>query len=219
MEKMILDSSFMKKDKDIINCFNHIEKNYIDIALEKIKKNKSFIAPSRGRYKPRKIKWVKSKENISRCTNLTMQKEFIEKKRDKRICKGDTHNFNLEYELKKIDDFPFLYYMTEFLSKYFKGDIYATNQFRFYGSTGFMGVHTNAESKDVYRVYFVYADESNKSFFKIYNNKEKKIEKVNEKKGWNINYFKLGNFKNPSYHCLYSDCNRFSIGFSVGERK
>ena len=81
----------------------------------------------------------------------------------------------------------------------------------------YMGWHTNCRKvkhKD-YRLYFVWCDEDNKSFFRWRDSKTGKIYTKWEKKGWNLNWFQLGNCENPTWHCIYSNCNRFSIGFQV----
>ena len=80
----------------------------------------------------------------------------------------------------------------------------------------YMGWHTNCRKvkhKD-YRLYFVWCDEDNKSFFR-WRDSMGKIHTKWERKGWNLNWFQLGNCENPTWHCIYSNCNRFSIGFQV----
>jgi hypothetical protein len=70
---------------------------------------------------------------------------------------------------------------------------------------GFFGWHTNSD-KTFPRIYFVWAEKENSSWFYIYRNG--KINVVNEPKGWSINMFQP-----PDWHSGKSDCIRISIGF------
>ena len=72
---------------------------------------------------------------------------------------------------------------------------------------GFCGWHTNANSLGE-RIYLVWCEEDNKSFFKYEDMDTKKIITIKEKKGWNVN-----RFLPPSWHCLGSYTNRISFGF------
>ena len=78
-----------------------------------------------------------------------------------------------------------------------------------------MAYHTNAEITDYWRVYFVWADEDNKSFLRYYDRDNDKVVTAWDKKGWNINYFKIGKRGTDNPHCVWSDCNRLSVGFKV----
>ena len=102
------------------------------------------------------------------------------------------------------------------MSKYWSS-VNLKNVLAWFKPKNYMGWHTNCrlvEDKD-YRLYFVWCDEDNKSFFRWRDSKTGKIHTKWEKKGWNLNWFQLGNCENPTWHCIYSDCNRFSIGFQV----
>tara|TARA_Y100001963_G_C6718760_1_gene418094 strand:- start:287 stop:946 length:660 start_codon:yes stop_codon:yes gene_type:complete len=133
----------------------------------------------------------------------------------KRKNKIDMRNFVIAkkpsiYDNAQSNEQP----LYDHLKRHFKGVIDRRDWY-LYKKNNFMGYHTNASDKTQYRVYFVWADEDNKSFFRYYDRDNDKLVTVWDKKGWNINYFKLGDYKNNSPHCIYSECNRISYGFRV----
>ena len=73
---------------------------------------------------------------------------------------------------------------------------------------GFCGWHHNGDVPGD-RIYLVWAEEDNKSYFKWQDPVTKKIHTTWEKKGWNINHFIA-----PSWHGLASWTNRISIGLA-----
>jgi hypothetical protein len=73
---------------------------------------------------------------------------------------------------------------------------------------GFCGWHHNGDVPGD-RVYLVWCEEDNKSYFKWQDPATKEIHTTWEKKGWNINYFIA-----PSWHGLASWTNRISIGLA-----
>jgi len=71
---------------------------------------------------------------------------------------------------------------------------------------GYCGWHTNSDNPG-HRMYLVWAEEDNKSFFKWKDPNTGEIITKWEKKGWNVNKFEA-----PMWHCLGSWTNRISIG-------
>ena len=105
--------------------------------------------------------------------------------------------------------FPLL---SEYIDTKIKKINYSGGHLSLYESGDYIGIHTNAsKNSDLVYCAFVYCEEGNKSFFRYYNKDTKKITTINEKKGWNINVFKVGIESNPSAHCVYSDTKRMSV--------
>ena len=77
-----------------------------------------------------------------------------------------------------------------------------------YPPNGFCGWHTNSDYPGQ-RLYLVWVEEDNKSFFRYEENGE--IITKWENKGWQINRFTAG--KPEYWHCVGSYTNRVSIGF------
>jgi hypothetical protein len=81
-----------------------------------------------------------------------------------------------------------------------------------YPPGGFMSWHTNSDKPNKH-LYFTYADEEGKSFFRSFDNNE--IVTDYDKKGLNIRVFDTTNAGPLYWHCVYSDCNRYSFGFRL----
>lgn len=81
-----------------------------------------------------------------------------------------------------------------------------------YPNNGFMGWHTNSDNKG-YRLYCTFARESEKSFFRFLNPSTQKIETSYDKKGWNFRIFRISDV--PLWHCVFSETDRFSIGYGL----
>jgi len=73
----------------------------------------------------------------------------------------------------------------------------------YYPPTGFMGWHTNVGSPGE-RFYVTWASEDNKSFFRYYDDK-----------GLTVRRFTIPTGKPYFWHCVGSECDRFSFGFLV----
>lgn len=77
---------------------------------------------------------------------------------------------------------------------------------------GYMGWHTNSDAP-FERLYLVYST-TGESWFKYYCDKSKKVVSVKDKKGWNVYSFHTP--KDPLFwHCVYTECDRYSFGFRV----
>lgn len=74
---------------------------------------------------------------------------------------------------------------------------------------GYMGFHTNSNALG-YRVYASWAAEPKKSFFRYWQNS--KLFTEWEEKGWNFRAFEVNKSK-LYWHCVYTECDRYSFGF------
>lgn len=81
-----------------------------------------------------------------------------------------------------------------------------------YPRNGFMGWHTNSDNKG-YRLYCTFAREPKKSFFRFRDPRSGDIETSYDEEGWNFRVFQITH--NPLWHCVYSETDRFSIGYSL----
>jgi len=80
-----------------------------------------------------------------------------------------------------------------------------------YPEESFMSWHTdNAEPGYIF--YCTYAEEDDKSFLRYRNTDTGKVETAWDKKGWYFRIFDI-NPENSLWHCVFSDCARFSIGY------
>ena len=85
----------------------------------------------------------------------------------------------------------------------------------YYPKNGYMSWHTNSDKPEKH-VYITYVDEPNKSFFRSY--VDGKIITDWDSKKLTVRVFDVVN-KEPLYwHCVYSDCNRYSFGFRLFEK-
>lgn len=100
------------------------------------------------------------------------------------------------------------------ISMIFKGKIkqFGVSGRIWYPQNGFMGWHTNSNNKG-YRLYCVYAREEGKSFFRYKNPSDGKVITSWDKKGWNFRIFKID--EKILWHSIYSDTDRFSIGYAL----
>jgi hypothetical protein len=117
---------------------------------------------------------------------------------------------------KNLIDFSPLKSSEKFLhiiDEYFPNcSITSTGSF-LYEPYGYMGWHTNADLP--YKtIYLTYVSETNKSFFRYYDLNKKEIVTDYDEETLNIRIFDLCD-KNLFWHCVYSECNRFSFGFKI----
>jgi hypothetical protein len=85
----------------------------------------------------------------------------------------------------------------------------------YYPKGGFMSWHTNSDKPET-RLYITYVDTPNKSFFRSYVNNS--IITDYDDKIINIRMFNISNNAPYYWHCVYSDCNRYSFGFRLFEK-
>jgi hypothetical protein len=81
-----------------------------------------------------------------------------------------------------------------------------------YAPKGYMGWHTNSNMEG-WRVYASRAEEDKKSFFRYFKNN--RVHTEWEDKGWNFRAFQVIKGQ-PYWHCVYTDCDRYSFGFRFG---
>tara|TARA_B100001250_G_scaffold87565_1_gene72421 strand:+ start:4186 stop:5373 length:1188 start_codon:yes stop_codon:yes gene_type:complete len=84
----------------------------------------------------------------------------------------------------------------------------------YYPPTGYMGWHTNCDAPGE-RFYVSWASEDKKSFFRYYDYEKDEIVTDYDDKGLTIRQFKVSESSPYFWHCVGSECDRFSFGFLV----
>ena len=112
---------------------------------------------------------------------------------------------------------------TNTLSRMFGKDWTSLRGFFYYPPQGYREWHTNAyhmypdqssrEEDFTWRAYFVKCSEDGKAWFKYLDPKTGKIIKLYDYDGL-VRIFKLPK-KTQLWHCVYSDCHRFSMGLQL----
>ena len=82
----------------------------------------------------------------------------------------------------------------------------------YYPKGGFMGWHTNADTKED-RLYITFAEEDKQSFFRYY--KDGNIITDYDDKGITIRRFSVAGGPPFFWHCVGSNTNRFSFGYRL----
>jgi len=82
----------------------------------------------------------------------------------------------------------------------------------YYPKGGYMSWHTNSDKPEKH-VYITYVDDPGKSFFRSY--VDNKIITDWDSEKLTVRTFDIVNKKPYYWHCVYSDCNRFSFGFRL----
>ncbi len=103
--------------------------------------------------------------------------------------------------------------MLKYAKEWFPGcpDVTVENTGHFWYPKGsYMGWHTNLRTPG-WRCYINVVEEDNRSFFRYRDPADGKIETLWDKK-WNIRFFHITPTQ-PLWHCVYSDTNRFSLGY------
>lgn len=85
-----------------------------------------------------------------------------------------------------------------------------------YPPGGYMGWHTNSGAPG-WRVYLTHASESNKSFFR-YRDPENGNIVTSSDENWDVRLFRVEP-GNPIWHSVYSQTDRFSLGYAVFPRR
>lgn len=100
------------------------------------------------------------------------------------------------------------------MSKLYPNRIVKPSGFYYYPKTGFMSWHTNSDVPCT-RVYITFAEEGNKSFFRYYDKDSNQIVTSWDDEGVTIREFQVPDLPNKFWHCVGSDCDRFSFGFRI----
>ena len=95
----------------------------------------------------------------------------------------------------------------------YKGEVVVSGQF-YYPPTGYMGWHTNC-GDPCERFYITWASEDKKSFFRYYDYEKDEIITDYDDKGLTVRQFKVPESPPYFWHCVGSECDRFSVGFLV----
>lgn len=82
----------------------------------------------------------------------------------------------------------------------------------YYPKGGFMSWHTNSDKPEKH-VYITYVDKPNESFFRSFVNDE--IITDWDSDNINIRVFDIVDQEPYYWHCVYSNCNRYSFGFRL----
>ena len=85
--------------------------------------------------------------------------------------------------------------------------------FFWYPSGGYCGWHTNSNNTGE-RYYLVWAEESDKSFFRYRDSSTQEIVTNWDQSGWQLRNFTISE-TDPVWHCVGSETNRISIGFKT----
>lgn len=119
---------------------------------------------------------------------------------------------SLKYDLKNANPIytKILHHLVEMVPD---KSIVPSGQF-WYPPGGYMGWHTNHDAPYT-RMYITYVDEPNKSCFRYY---DKSTDEVVT--SWDDEEFTIRVFDTPLppaelWHCVYSECNRFSYGYRL----
>lgn len=150
---------------------------------------------------------VSANDNID-CTSDNRLSELMDKRGDVAVADPDTN-------LRWLDDSSIVRELIHHLAGLDLGFSSITPSGRFYYPPGgYMGWHTNSDAP-FNRLYIVYASESGRSFFKYYDQTTKEVVTCYDKKGINVYTFTTPEAPNLFWHCVGSDCHRFSFGYRL----
>ena len=118
-----------------------------------------------------------------------------------------------EYSTMLIHQTDFHSDIVELLStEVFKTHSIILSGFYLYEQNQSMMWHTNSNEPGL-RLYLTYVPESKKSFFRYMDHTGEIITSY-DNEGWSYRIFKPSK-ENPLWHCVYSDTERYSIGFRI----
>ena len=84
-----------------------------------------------------------------------------------------------------------------------------------YPPNSYLGWHTNSNGMNSERIYLVWSDKDNQSFFRYKDPKSGKIVTKWEKSGWQTHRFLVGGNNPLFWHCVGNYSNRVSLGFKI----
>lgn len=101
---------------------------------------------------------------------------------------------------------------THLIQELYPNNAIKPSGFYLYPKSGFMSWHTNS-NMPCKRVYITYADQGNESFFRYWDGAN--IITDYDNGGITIREFDIPTLPNKFWHCVGSNCNRFSFGFKI----
>ena len=158
------------------------------------------------------IQYKKINPNIS---NFLLEEKLSGEKLDRLINKHINLPFakdageNNQNRWKYDRNYPEVTELLEQFNEIYNSDYRCSGIF-WLPPSGYCGWHTNSTNADK-RMYLVWVEEDNKSFFRYRDVDTDKVVTVWDKSGWNINQFKIPKDKH-FWHCVGSNTNRISIG-------
>ena len=102
-----------------------------------------------------------------------------------------------------------------YIEKLFPGYTPLVSGHFYYPAGGFMSWHTNSDKPEKH-LYITYVDNPKKSFFRSFVNDE--IITDYDLDTLNIRVFDIVDTEPYYWHCVYSECNRYSFGFRLFEK-
>ncbi len=162
------------------------------------------------------VPYWKDKLNDNSFWELYKQEPPLDVNNSKNLFKFNSRKCGIEnhiYELRKILEQK---YQTESIKLRYNEEEYRVLQKGsfYYPNTGYMGWHTNCGSPGE-RFYISWASEERKSFFRYYDYEKNKIITDYDNKGLTVRQFTVPNSAPHFWHCVGSECDRFSFGFKV----
>ena len=154
------------------------------------------------------IQQIKDSSNIKNIPNWEdyLSEDYLRLLIDKEVPK------NINSNLSRLNIESLLPSIKKVVQKVYPDNFLWCSGYFYYPPTGYMGWHTNHDDPAV-RLYINYASEDNKSFFRYYHNG--KIVTDYDRKGLNIRKFKCPDKRPYFWHCVGSECDRISIGFTI----
>jgi hypothetical protein len=175
---------------------------------EKLPKNSLEKIEKILRVHVRRIKYYSRIEGIYRFTDWSdkVSEKYLDTSKDVPVCQeSNMINFGSLQITEK-----FLHIVKEIYPNY---SVYVSGNF-YYPPTGFMGWHTNSDAP-CERVYITWTSERNKSFFRYKIGGE--IITDFDDEGLTVRRFKVDSGPPYLWHCVGSECDRFSFGFRLYE--
>tara|TARA_B110000881_G_C18467601_1_gene459587 strand:+ start:94 stop:969 length:876 start_codon:yes stop_codon:yes gene_type:complete len=238
-EKLVKAVKEFTEDTELIKCFHKHQTDNIKLHYEKQKElpDEKFYQEYEkitcmGRWfveapgeqvcsKPYNVISVSSNDSHKPITFL--DNFTIKAKKEELTSHITTPNYDVQFNYGYIQGKGAMLSLCNHPIKSWLGNIYKSiygnikfTQVRglfWYPKNGFREWHTNKYHKQGWRIYLIYADEDEKSWFSFKHPKTGKLRTIADKTGY-LNIFKIT--KNPPiWHNVYSQCNRISLGIHV----
>jgi len=154
------------------------------------------------------IQQIKDSSNTKNIPNWEdyLSEDYLRLLIDKEVPK------NINSNLSRLNIESLLPSIKKVVQKVYPDNFLWCSGYFYYPPTGYMGWHTNHNDPAV-RLYINYASEDNKSFFRYFHNG--KVITDYDRKGLNIRKFKCPDKRPYFWHCVGSECDRISIGFTI----